>query len=209
MPDTTVVDLDREAVRRVARLTGLEAGGRAEEGLFVAGSQARIRALRQTVRTALSESERDEQVIEVLLQDVEPTLMGAEHMLQLRMKAEARATFLQEVRLLGSAGVGELLGSTARNTSAMASRLKREGKLFAVTHRGVDLYPADQIVDGAPSPAIPVILDAFSSDSPWALALWLHAPCGWLGGEKPLDLLATEPDRVIEAARRSTESIRF
>jgi len=91
----------------------------------------------------------------------------------------------------------------------MASWLKREGKLFAVTHRGVDLYPADQIVDGAPSPAIPKILDAFSSDSPWALALWMHASCGKLGGERPLSLLATEPDRVIEEARRSTKPVRF
>ncbi|TVP56828.1 MAG: hypothetical protein EA351_07315 [Gemmatimonadales bacterium] len=209
MTDTTVADLDREAVLRIARSAGLEAAGRAEEGFFVSGPEAEIRALRQLIRSVLSEGERDEELIDVLLQDIEPTVMGPEHMLQLRMQAEARKAFLQEVALLDSAGVGELLGSKARNTSAMASRLKREGKLFAVTHRGVDLYPADQIVDGAPSPAIPEILGAFSSDSPWALALWLNAPSAWLEGEKPLRVLAADPDRVVHAARKSTEPNRF
>lgn len=209
MSDTTVAELDREAVRRIARTARVEAGGQAEEGMLVTGPESQIRALLRIVRSLLSEDERDEQLIDVLLQNVEPGVMGAEHMLQLRMQAEAREAFLKDVALLGSADVGELLGSKAQNTSAMASRLKREGKLFAITYRGVDLYPAAQIVNGQPSPAIPQILEAFSGDSPWAVALWLNAPSGWLGGKRPLDSLATEPDRVVRAARKTTEPIRF
>jgi len=205
MADVTVTDLDREAVLRIADPAVLEAAGHAEAGLLVTGPAAQIRALRQIVHSVLSQEERDGQLLDVLLQAAEPALMGPEHMLQLRMQAEARKAFLEDVALLDGAGVGKLLGYTARNRSSIASRLKRQGKLFAVTHRGVDLYPADQIVDGAASPAIPKIVDAFSSDSPWALALWMHAPCGWLGGERPLSLLATEPDRVVAAAQRSTE----
>lgn len=209
MADATVAELDREAVRRISRTADVEAAGRADEGILVTGPEAQIRALLRIVRSLLSEDEREEQLMEVLLQNVEPGVMGSERMLQLRMQAEAREAFLKNVPLLDSADVGELLGSKAQNTSAMASRLKREGKLFAITYRGVDLYPADQIVDGEPSPAIPHILEAFSGDSPWTVALWLNSPSGWLGGDKPLDLLATEPDRVAEAARKTAEPIRF
>lgn len=209
MADTTVAKLDREAVRRIARTAKVEGGGQAEEGMLVTGPRSEIRSLLQIVRSLLSDDERDEQLIDVLLQDVEPGVMGPEHMLQLRMQAEAREAFLKDVALLDSADLGELLGSKARNTSAMASRLKREGKLLAITYRGVDLYPAAQLVDGEPSPAIPQILEAFSGNSPWAVALWLHAPSGWLDGKRPLDVLAREPDRVVRAARKTTEPLRF
>lgn len=204
---TRVAELDRDALKRIARAAEVDSEG--EEGLLVTGPEADVRRLVRIVRSLLSEAELSEQLLEVLLQHVEPGVMGEERMLQLRRQAEARESFLTGVPLLESAEVGELLGSKARNTSAMASRLKRDGKLFAITHRGVDLYPAAQIVDGEPSPAMPAILDAFSGDSPWALALWLDAPSGWLGGSRPLDLLATEPDRVVEAARKATESVRF
>ena len=133
----------------------------------------------------------------------------AGRMLQLRTQAAAREAFLRDVALLDSAGVGQLLGSTARNPSAMASRLKRKGRLFAVRYRGSDLYPAAQIVDGEPSPAVPELLRAFSGDSPWTLALWLNAPSGWLDGKKPIHLIPTEPDRVVRAARKTIEPIRF
>lgn len=204
---TRVAELDRDALKRIARAAEVDSEG--EEGLLVTGPEADVRRLVRIVRSLLSEAELSEQLLEVLLQHVEPGVMGEERMLQLRRQAEARESFLTGVPLIESAEVGELLGSKARNTSAMASRLKRDGKLFAITHRGVDLYPAAQIVDGEPSPAMPAILDAFSGDSPWALALWLDAPSGWLGGSRPLDLLATEPDRVVEAARKATESVRF
>jgi hypothetical protein len=209
MADTTVAELDREAMRRIARTARVNAEVQGEEGMLVTGPEAQIRDLLRIVRSLISEDERDEQLLDVLLQNVEPGVMGPEHMLQLRTQAEAREAFLKDVPLLDSASVAELLGSTARNTSAMASRLKREGKLFAITYRGVDLYPAAQIVDGEPSPFIPQILKAFSGDSPWTAALWLNAPSGWLGGKRPLDLLATEPDRVVQAARKTTEALRF
>lgn len=204
---TTVAELDRDALKRIARAGEVASEG--EEGLLVTGPEAEVRRLVRVVRSLISEAELNEQLLEVLLQHVEPGVVGEERLLQLRRQAEARESFLTNVPLLDSADVGELLGSKARNTSAMASRLKREGRLFAVTHRGVDLYPAAQIVDGEPSPAMPAIIDAFSGDSPWALALWLDAPSGWLAGRRPLELLATEPDRVVEAARKTTAAVGF
>jgi hypothetical protein len=43
----------------------------------------------------------------------------------------------------------------------------------------------------------------------WTVALWLNEPSGWLDGKKPIRLIATEPDRIVRAARKATEPIRF
>lgn len=199
--------LDRHVLRVVAEAAHSPETGKAEQGVLVVGPEAEVDSLLKLVRTLLALGDRDEQLVDLLLQDVEPGMIDDAHLTQLHRQARARAAFLTEVPLLDSRGVGELLGSTARNTSAMASRLKRSGRLVAVTHKGVDLYPAAQIVGGEPSPAIERILDAFEGDSAWTVALWLHAPSSWLGGDRPLDLLAEDPDRVIEAARKTTEAL--
>ena len=209
MSGIKVAELGREMLQRIADATGLEHGTLVERGMLVTGSEAEVSYLVSVLRRFAANREHDEKVISLLLEDVEPGAVDPELMRQLRMEAAAREDFIRDVALLVSADLGELLGSRARNRSAMASRLKREGKLFAVTYRGVDLYPAAQIVDGKPSSAIPEILEAFSSDSPWTVALWLNAPSGWLDGEKPIQVLATEPDRVVRAAHKATEAPRF
>lgn len=201
--------VDRVLLRRLARIAEVEGAGDAEEGMLVTGPETEIRALIQLVRSLVAQGERDECLLDALLQGVEPGMIGTERFRQLHQQAQARAAFLREVPLLNSAEVSQALGSKARNRSAMASRLKRTGKLIAVSHGGVDWYPAAQIVDRGPSPAIPKIVAAFSGSSPWALALWLHAPSGWLGGQRPLDLLAKEPERVVRAARQANEALRF
>lgn len=189
--------VSHRTVQRVTR-------GKAGEGVLVSGSAADVERVVRVLRSFLHQGERDEQLMDLLLQDLEPRVMGPEHIKQLHLQAEARQDFLTEVPLLNSGEIGELLGSTAKNRSAMASRLKREGRLFAVPHRGADLFPAFQIVDGEPHPAIESVLRAFANEPPWTVALWFHAPSGWLGGERPMDRLRHEPECVIDAARRTT-----
>lgn len=128
---------------------------------------------------------------------------GSEAGKQRRLYDAAREDFLTKVPLLSSHEVGDLLGSKAKDRSAVASRLKREGKLLAVRCRGVDMYPAFQIVDGRPLSAIEEVLGAFRSGGNWTAGLWLRAPSGWLGGERPLDLIRDEPERVVSAAHRT------
>lgn len=190
-----ITTLDRRTVRRMT--------GDAEQGVLVSGPAEGVHQAVRMLRTYFQQGERDEELVGLLLRDVEPALMGPEHIKQLHLQAEARQGFLTQVPLLTSEEVGSLLGSAAKNRSAMASRLKREGKLFAVAHRGADHFPAFQIVDGAPHPAIERVLEAFEGESPWTVALWFQAPSGWLGGERPMDRLGAEPDRVVAAAERT------
>jgi hypothetical protein len=191
----------------VARVAQLPEPRDTDAAVLVAGPEGEVSRLVTLVRTLIERGGRDEQLVELLLKDVEPGVAGPEHLEQLRLQAQARAVFLTEVPLLTSREVGEFLGSTAGNTSAMANRLKRAGTLFAVTHKGIDLYPAAQIVEGEASPAIAGVLEAFAGESAWTIALWLNAPSGWLGGRRPLEVLGDHPDRVVDAARKAIEPL--
>jgi hypothetical protein len=179
----------------------------AAENVVVSGPVGDVDRIVKVARSLADREARDEGLVDLLLQDVEPRLMGSAHLEQLRLQAQAKAAFLTEVPLLTSREVGESLGSTAQNTSAMASRLKGEGRLFAVPHKGVDLYPAFQIVDGEVQPAVARVIKAFAGDSPWAVALWFQAGSGWLGGDRPMDRLADDPDAVVDAAQKTTEPL--
>jgi uncharacterized protein (DUF2384 family) len=41
--------------------------------------------------------------------------------------------------------------------------------------------------------------------SAWQAALWFVGPNGWLGSRRPVDLLESEPDAVVAAARREAD----
>ena len=122
---------------------------------------------------------------------------------QARRNARARAQFLDEFPVLEASQVHALYGSRARNKSALAARWRAEGKVFAVDERGRLLYPAFQFdSQGRPRAVIAEVLTALGRHvGAWQVALWMTAPNGWLDGARPLDLLATAPERVVDAAR--------
>ncbi|MDE0172118.1 MAG: hypothetical protein OYH76_17235 [Defluviicoccus sp.] len=116
--------------------------------------------------------------------------------------ARLRADYLRETPLLAAADIRAASGLAPRNRSEPASRWKREGRLFAVRRSGIDLYPAFQFADGSPRPAVKAILAALPDGvTGWQTAMWFASANGWLDGAAPQDRL-TEPEAVIEAARR-------
>jgi hypothetical protein len=124
--------------------------------------------------------------------------------LQARRNAEARATLLSEFGALTSAQVAELAGSEAKNTSALAGRWRREGRVIAVDHHGSIYYPGFQFdAEGRPKPVIADILPHLAAPSmtPWQRALWFTTANGWLSGRRPVDVLDDEPEVVVAAAR--------
>jgi hypothetical protein len=123
--------------------------------------------------------------------------------LQARRNAEARAAMLEEFGALTAAEVADLAGSEAKNTSALAGRWRREGRLLAVEHHGTLYYPGFQFDrSGKPRPEIADILRYLRSPdvTSWQQALWLTSANGWLGGRRPVDLLDDESHAVIGAA---------
>jgi len=127
----------------------------------------------------------------------------------LRRNAEARAAFLEEFGTLTSREVAEFAGSSAANRAALANRWKTEGRIFALETGGQTRFPAFQFSadDGQPRPVIAEILKLLQPRlSGWQTALWFTGRNGWLGGERPVDLLTATPAAVVEAARQEAEA---
>ncbi len=123
--------------------------------------------------------------------------------LQARRNAEARTQLLNEFGALTSAQVAELAGSEAKNTSALAGRWRREGRLIAVDHQGTIYYPGFQLdAEGRPRAVVAEVLNHLDQldTTPWQQALWFMAANGWLDGRRPVDLVDDQPGAVVSAA---------
>jgi hypothetical protein len=192
---------------RHPELAGIAAAG--DRGaITIAASDTVLSALEQLSHRLAWEAEQADRVLAALTADAGRGVLDEGRVLQLRRQAELQSAFLRSVELLTSAEVGRLGRSAARNASALASRWKKEGRLFAVPSGRADLYPAFQFdAHGQPRPVIAEVLRHFVEESEWGRALWWTAPSGWLGGRRPLDVLDAEPEAVLEAARRSAQPL--
>ena len=140
-----------------------------------------------------------EKILDVILSDAPRPRVENELEID---NARLRSRYLQETPLLTGAEVRAASGLKPRNKSEPASRWKREGKLFAVRRSGIDHYPAFQFADGSPRPVIKAILAALPKDmTGWQIAMWFASGNGWLDGAEPQERLS-DPDAVVEAARR-------
>lgn len=112
----------------------------------------------------------------------------------------AHGEFLQE---LGGPALAELQGDL--------DRWRREGRIFAVTHRDATYVPGFQLDEkGHPRPAVARVIQLLGdTTSEWGLALWFAAVNGWLDGKRPVDLLDSAPEEVVEAAERAAEELVF
>lgn len=181
----------------------------ATDPLFEAiNSDRRLRAVVEDVVTAYRyNKERDEAVVEILTE--KPAT--PDELEQLRRHSELRRRFLSEVPTLKSSQIAELTGSTARNSSAKASRWKAEGRIFSVKSNGVDLYPSFQFsATGEPLPELREILRLFEAWPEWTIALWFFSANAWLPEERtPLEVFASDRAAVVEAARKDSEPFEF
>ncbi len=131
--------------------------------------------------------------------------------LQAQRNAAARHLLITEFGGLTSADIGQVAGSKSSNRAALAHRWKSDGRIFAVMHQGTPTFPGFQFSpEGQPLPVIASLLAILGdTHSGWELALWFLGSNGWLDGQRPVDLLLTEPDRVIAAAKHEAEAFVF
>jgi hypothetical protein len=117
---------------------------------------------------------------------------------QARRLAMARTAFLKE------------FGSLER-PAADWERLRRERKIFTVTHRGATYIPSFQLDEkGNPRPAIARVIQILGKDtSDWGLALWFTAASSRLDGKRPVDLLSSHPEEVVQAAEQEAAELVF
>ncbi len=117
---------------------------------------------------------------------------------------EWRKQFVSANPLWTSAQVAAESTSTAKNRAAIASRWLREKKIFAVKYEGQQSFPRFQFQDGAPSPVIAQVIETFPAHViGWDLVYFFATPNQNIGGRKPLELLKSNPARVISLAQAS------
>jgi len=127
-------------------------------------------------------------------------------LLQAHRNAAARETLLKEFGVLESAPVPQARGELSR-----AHHWKRERRIFSVAHQGRTYFPGFQFdAEGQPRAVIAEVIAALEPcSSEWELALWFAATSGWLGGRRPVDLLESDPEAVVEAAHREAAELIF
>lgn len=123
--------------------------------------------------------------------------------------AARHARVLNEFGFVTAEQLADANQSRASNRSALADNWKKRRQVFAVRHRDGsgrprEVFPLFQFEDHKPIKSVQTVLEAFGDGkTPWKLALWFTSNNGWLPGQaRPVDLLESAPDAVVQAARR-------
>ena len=147
-------------------------------------------------------------VLEALLPDMAPSRAT---LVQAKMQAEARSQILKSGDYIGAAEVAKLAGYSDNNPYAQPSKWKRDRTIFVVEHKGADYFPVfglDPEKRYRPLPALAGVLEVFGGKrSAWGVAFWFAALNSFLDDRRPQDLLATEPDLVMAAARDEMDGL--
>jgi hypothetical protein len=153
--------------------------------------------------------------LEKLVDALVPAVSPPEHLLtQARMNAEARKAVLESAEWVNAAKLSEIAGFSGQNSSAQPNKWKRERRIFALRHDGNDLYlyPAyalDPDAQYRPVKSLAPILEVFGDElDSWDIAIWFASANGFLGGALPQDLLISDPERVLAAARDEVAGVR-
>ena len=129
---------------------------------------------------------------------------------QMAQRLAARhARVLNEFGFVSAEQLADANQSRAANRNALADNWKKRRQVFAVRHRDEsgkqrEVFPLFQFDDHKPIKAVQGVLAAFGErKAPWKIALWFTSNNGWLPGQaRPVDLLASAPDAVVQAAQR-------
>jgi hypothetical protein len=119
-----------------------------------------------------------------------------------RDTVEWRSQFMKHNPSWTAKDVADQSTSTAKNRAALASRWAQEGKIFAVKYEGQLWYPRFQFQDGEPLPTIGQVIRVYPSHANgWDFAYFFATPNANIGGRKPIELLKSDPERVLSLAR--------
>lgn len=130
-----------------------------------------------------------------------------------RMEEKTRQAVLAEM-----GPVQELARLAGRSANEMRDDLERwraEGRIFSVQHEGVEYFPPfalDPCAGYTPYPAVAEVLRILHElewKSSWGPASWFVGLNGDLDAQRPLDILADDPQWVIEAARDEVNSVKY
>lgn len=150
----------------------------------------------------IQERQRDtlKKLVNVLLTDVTPSKAARE---QARMLIKAKTDILKSGDFLPATEVARLAGFSASNLSVQPNKWKRSREIFAIQHGREDYLPTYALdSDHRPRKEMAEILNIFGeAKDGWGLAFWFAALNSFLDDERPQDVLTTDPESVIAAAK--------
>ncbi|ACO33362.1 hypothetical protein [Acidobacterium capsulatum] len=130
---------------------------------------------------------------------------------QARMLVDAKATILRSGDFLPAGEIAKLAGYSDKNPSAQPNKWKKDGTIFAIRHKGVDyfpLYALDPDENYRPYKAVAKVLHVLgAAKTGWETAFWFAGLNSFLDDRRPQDLLASDPDNVIAAAKDEVEGV--
>lgn len=162
-----------------------------------------LRQVAERIDTLISE--RGEQkwnaLVEALTPDIE---LSQNKIVEAEMLAEARRIVLESGDFVKAAAIADAANFSSKNPSSQPNRWKRNGQIFALHYKGVDLYPTyalDHSDGGRPLPAMVSILAELADKDDWQKAFWFESPNSYLKDRRPKALLKSSPQDVLRAAK--------
>jgi hypothetical protein len=141
-------------------------------------------------------------LVEALTPDME---LSTTKIIEAKMMSEARTAVLETEDFVTASAIAEAAHYSTRNPSSQPNRWKRARQIFAVSHKGIDLYPLyalDRDQEFRPLPIVGEVLGLFGDKkSGWETAFWFASVNGYLGSKKPKDVLRSNPEGVLKAAQ--------
>jgi hypothetical protein len=174
----------------------------ANEGDARAIEQVIARIIRLTQDTLAT---RSDETLSSLVETLLPKEMPSPALLkEAKMMLRAKESVLRGADWLTAAQVASIAGLSEKNPSAQLHKWKRDGAIFAIRRNGVDYFPG-YVLDPArqyrPYRALKQVLEQLKeSKDGWGLAYWFQSVNSFLGGKRPMDMLAKNPDAVVAAA---------
>jgi len=165
--------------------------------------------------TALAEEVVEARKVEKLRALVElltPDIQNSDTLLrEARMIASARQAVTESTQWFTAEQLSTLAGFSSSNPSAQPNKWKAKGMIFAINNKGADYFPAyalDASNNYRPLKILTNILAVFSGKKDgWGVACWFASANGYLGGKRPQDVLDSNPEIVLAAAKDEVTGI--
>lgn len=125
--------------------------------------------------------------------------------MEANMIARAQRGVLEGACWLTAAQVSKLAGFSASNPSVQPNKWKSKRLIFAIQIKGVDYFPQYALNpqdNYRPLSIVREILEVFKgSKDGWGTAYWFASLNGRLDDRAPQDVLLTEPQSILRAAK--------
>lgn len=121
------------------------------------------------------------------------------------MLANAQRAVLSSTRWLTAEQISKMAGFDVIDFSIQLGHWKSNRQIFAIEHDGIEYFPEYSLNASDNFRPVSVLMKIISlfaeSKDSWGLAYWFAGTNGYLGGQRPHELLLIKPIEVLKAAK--------